>query len=110
MRDVLLYSKAIANLIPNVGFSIDADDYSSLRINGEVNTPLESDIDAEYERLLLDYNSKEYQRLRKPEYPELADFADAYYWAQQGDNTKMDEYLAKIQAIKEKYPKVNNAS
>lgn len=46
-----------------------------------------------------------YKQLRSLEYPQLVDFADAYYWAQQGDNTKMDEYLAKIQAVKDKYPK-----
>ena len=57
-----------------------------------------------------EWKATEYQRLRKPEYPPLADFADAYYWAQQGDDTKMNEYLAKIQAIKDKYPKVTNAS
>lgn len=51
-----------------------------------------------------------YDIARRMEYPILADFADAYYWAQQGDNTKMDEYLAKITEIKQKYPKVNNAN
>jgi hypothetical protein len=29
---------------------------------------------------------------------------------QQGDNTKMDEYLSKLTEIKQKYPKVNNAN
>jgi len=51
-----------------------------------------------------------YDIARRMEYPELADFADAYYWMQQGDNTKMDEYLSKLTEIKQKYPKVNNAN
>lgn len=63
-----------------------------------------------YDEIARQFAITEYQRQRAPEYPPLADFADAYYWAQQGDDTKMNEYLAKIQAIKDKYPKVNNAS
>lgn len=51
-----------------------------------------------------------YKQLRSLSYPQLVDFADAYYWAQQGDNTKMNEYLAKITEIKDKYPKVTDAS
>ena len=47
---------------------------------------------------------------RKFNYPQLADFADAYYWAQKGDNTKMNEYIAKCDEIKQKYPKVTNAN
>lgn len=43
--------------------------------------------------------------LRQREYPSTADFADAFYWAQQGDPSKMNDYLAKIGAVKKKYPK-----
>ncbi len=46
-----------------------------------------------------------YDLSRRMEYPELQDFADAYYWQQQGDDSKMKEYLAKITEIKNKYPK-----
>lgn len=46
-----------------------------------------------------------YEVHRRMEYPLLADFADAYYWSQNGDNTKMQEYLAKVTEIKNKYPK-----
>jgi hypothetical protein len=42
---------------------------------------------------------------RQAEYPSLADFADAYYWAQNGDDTKMTAYIEKCAAVKEKYPK-----
>jgi hypothetical protein len=52
-----------------------------------------------------EFDSKEYQRQRQPEYPSLADFADAYYWDSKGDNTKMIEYVAKCDAVKAKYPK-----
>jgi hypothetical protein len=42
---------------------------------------------------------------RQAEYPTLADFADAYYWSQNGDNTKMTAYLEKCDEVKSKYPK-----
>jgi hypothetical protein len=60
---------------------------------------------AEKQRLELDYQAKEYQRQRQPEYPPLADLADALYWQAQGDNSKMTAYLAAVQAVKDKYPK-----
>ena len=67
--------------------------------------PTEAEIQAEIVRLQADYDAKQYQRDRQPEYPSLATFADAYYWAQKGDNTKMDEYVASCDAVKAKYPK-----
>ena len=47
-----------------------------------------------------------YKEQRATEYPTLAEFADAYYWAQKGDNTLMDAYVAKCDDVKTKYPKV----
>ncbi len=46
-----------------------------------------------------------YKANRAKEYPSLADFADAYYWAQNGDDTKMTAYIDKCEAVKTKYPK-----
>lgn len=46
-----------------------------------------------------------YDLHRRMNYPILADFADAYYWKEQGDDSKMKEYLTKITEIKNKYPK-----
>ena len=67
--------------------------------------PTEVEIQAEIVRLQADYDSKQYQRNRQPEYPSLADLADALYWSNQGDNTKLDEYYAACAAVKAKYPK-----
>jgi hypothetical protein len=53
-----------------------------------------------------EYDAKAYQRSRAAEYPSLADFADAYYWAQNGDDTKMTAYIEKCAEVKTKYPKV----
>jgi hypothetical protein len=46
-----------------------------------------------------------YRGKRAQEYPNLTDLADAVYWQANGDNTKMQEYLANVAAVKEKYPK-----
>lgn len=51
-----------------------------------------------------------YVDLRIFEYPQLSEFVDAYYWMQEGDDTKMDEYLDKVKAVKQKYPKVTDAN
>jgi hypothetical protein len=49
--------------------------------------------------------ANEYKSKRAAEYPSLAEFADAYYWAQNGDNTKMTAYIEKCDEVKSKYPK-----
>jgi hypothetical protein len=65
----------------------------------------EAQINAELTRLQTEYEAKEYQRKRAIEYPSLADFADAYYWMQKGQTNLMDEYVAKCDAVKNKFPK-----
>jgi hypothetical protein len=51
----------------------------------------------------VDPEAYKYKRVK--EYPPLADFVDAYYWAQNGDDTKMTAYIEKCAAVKDKYPK-----
>jgi len=46
-----------------------------------------------------------YKFSRALEYPNLSEFADAYYWAQKGDTTLMDSYIEKCDVVKNKYPK-----
>lgn len=62
-------------------------------------------VNTEFSRLQTEYDITEYQRKRANEYPLLTDLADAMYWASQGDNTKLDAYYAKCEAVKLKYPK-----
>lgn len=62
-------------------------------------------IASKVEELQSAYEATEYQRLREKEYPPLADLADALYWQAQGDETKMTAYVAKCEAVKQKYPK-----
>ena len=62
-------------------------------------------VDAAAAELAAEEAATQYQRDRQPEYPDLAVLADALYWSNQGDNTKLDEYYAACSAVKAKYPK-----
>lgn len=43
---------------------------------------------------------------RRQAYPPLADLADALFWQSKGDEAPMKAYLAKVEAVKTKFPKV----
>ena len=62
-------------------------------------------VDAAAAEIQAELDATQYQRDRQPEYPSLATLADALYWSNQGDNTKLDEYYAACSAVKAKYPK-----
>ena len=62
-------------------------------------------VDAAAAEIQTELDATQYQRDRQPEYPALADLADALYWSNQGDNTKLDEYYQACAAVKAKYPK-----
>ena len=95
--------EAILSLRPGAEFVLRGD---TLEWFDSVQTePSEAEIQAELTRLQADYTAKQYQRDRQPEYPSLADLADALYWSNQGDNTKLDAYYAACAAVKAKYPK-----
>ena len=61
------------------------------------NVPNQKEIDVD----MLLYRSKEYERQRVSEYPPIGDQLDALWKG--GDAAA--EMLAKVQAVKEKYPK-----
>jgi hypothetical protein len=50
-------------------------------------------------------HTEDYAALRATAYPPLADFADAMYWAAKGDTTKLEAYHARVEAIKQRFPK-----
>jgi hypothetical protein len=93
----------------NAPHSIEFVDTSNWTVtSADPDNPFVYDHDAAVARvteLQADYTAKQYQRDRQPEYPSLADLADALYWSNQGDNTKLDEYYAACAAVKLKYPK-----
>ena len=82
-----------------------SDTYGAFDADGNPITLDQALVDAAAAEIQAELDATQYQRNRQPEYPSLATFADAYYWAQKGDNTKMDEYVAACDAVKSKYPK-----
>ena len=81
------------------------DDDGAKDVNGNLIELDQALVDAAAAEIQAELDATQYQRDRQPEYPDLADLADALYWSNQGDNTKLDEYYAAVSAVKTKYPK-----
>ena len=95
-------TKAIISLRPEAIWSLDGDTYDGLQWLDEIQTqPTKEEVEAEVARLQAEYDAKEYQRQRAPEYPSIGDQLDAIWKG--GD--AYDTMLAKVMAIKDKYPK-----
>ena len=82
-----------------------SSEFGAFDANGNQIELDQSLVDAAAAELAAEAAATQYQRNRQPEYPSLADLADALYWSNQGDNTKLDEYYAACAAVKAKYPK-----
>jgi len=63
--------------------------------------PSEADVNAKITELKTAYTKAQYQRSRKPEYPNIGDQLDDLYKA----GAFSDDMTAKIKAVKDKYPK-----
>jgi hypothetical protein len=59
---------------------------------------------AEVQIVQADYEAKEYQRNRAAEYPDFRNYLDGVV---KGDQAQIDAYIAACQAVKAKYPKVD---
>jgi hypothetical protein len=95
-------TKALNSLAPDAVWSMDAEDYDQLTwLSNDIPKPTKEEVEAEVSRLQAEYDAKEYQRQRVPEYPSIGDQLDAIWKG--GD--AYDAMLAKVMAIKDKYPK-----
>ena len=63
--------------------------------------PTEEAIQAKLKELQTDYDAKQYQRDRQPEYPQIGDQLDALYHA----GVFPKEMADKLKAVKDKHPK-----
>lgn len=95
-----ILDKAIKSLSPESNFTTDGKKITEW-ISSEIAQPTESEIQVEIARLQAEYKTKEYQRQRAVEYPPIADQLDALWKG--GDAAA--EMMAKVQAVKNKYPK-----
>ena len=94
-------SDAILSLRPNSEFVIRGETIEWL--DTENSQPTDSEISTEVTRLQAEYDAKQYQRNRQPEYPDIGDQLDDLFKA----GAFSTEMTAKIQAVKDKYPKDN---
>jgi hypothetical protein len=93
------FVEALQSLRPGAHWIINGDyEYSNIDWKDENTTlPTEEEINNEIARL----ETLEYQRQRAPEYPSIGDQLDALFHA----GVFPPEMAAKIQAVKDKYPK-----
>ncbi len=99
-------SHALSSLRPNSQWVLIGDDYSGLEWLSDDVPPSEEELLEEAERLQKEYDSKEYQRLRSSEYPDFKEYLDGIV---KGDQSQIDKYIADCLAVKEKYPKPEEA-
>lgn len=93
---------AIKSLCPGANFQLDENDYETLIWHSpEIKAPTFEEVEAEVNRLQVIQDAIEYQRQRAPEYPSIGDQLDALFHA----GVFPPEMAAKIQAVKDKYPK-----
>ena len=92
---------AIQSLRPNSEWTMTGGVIDWLDSN--TTCPTESEIQTELTRLQAEYDAKAYQRNRRPEYPDIGDQLDDLFKA----GAFSTEMTAKIQAVKDKYPKDN---
>jgi len=93
-------AKAIKTINSSAEFSVNADDINQITwLNGT--TPISTnEILAKQQELIAEYNAKQYQRDRANEYPSIVDQLDDIF------HNGIDSWKARIQTIKDKYPKV----
>lgn len=93
-------SNALQSLRPGAEWVLRGDDLEWL--DTKQTQPTDAEIAAEITRLQAEYDAKEYARKRAPEYPPIGDQLDALFKA----GAFPADMAAKIQAVKDKYPKV----
>ena len=98
-----LNHEAILRAYPNCAMVDDGT--GAFDANGKQIKLNQAKVDAAAAELAAEAAATAYQRQRQPEYPSLAELADALYWASTGDTTKLDAYYAACGAVKAKYPK-----
>ena len=97
MRDL---TKALESLYPGSEWMLTGNSYEGLNwLSKDKPKPSQEELEAEVERLHQVWLNTEYQRLREPEYPSFADQFDLLY------HGGYDVWKAKIDEIKNKYPK-----
>lgn len=99
---MITIAKALLSLRPGCEWNLIGDDYEGLEwfdVN-QLPPPTEEELQAEIERLQIEYENNQYQRDRAIEYPSIQDQLDILY--HQG----YDGWKAVINEVKINYPKL----
>ena len=97
--------QAIISLNPQAAFNTgDGNDLDTCTITWNDGTPeiSKADIQAEMDRLQVEYDAQDYARKRKAAYPDIYDYMDGIV---KNDQTQIDKYIADSQAVKARYKK-----
>ena len=100
----MLDHEAIYKAYAGTVVSID-DGLGAFDKDGKSVTLEQSKIDEARITLDADYAKIKYKDDRRPLYPPLADFADAMYWNNKGDSSKLTAYYAACEKVKTDNPK-----
>jgi hypothetical protein len=83
-----------------------ASDGSEVTYHDGQTPPTEEEIKTKLKELQDDYDAKEYQRDRQPEYPAIGDQLDMLFHAiDAGKVDKTSDFYKSLKAVKDKYPK-----
>jgi hypothetical protein len=97
-----MIAKALTSLRPGAQWVLRGDTYEGLEwLDTEQTKPTEQELTEEATRLQAEWVATEYQRLRAPAYPAIGDQLDALFKA----GVFPAEMAAKIQAVKDQFPK-----
>ena len=97
-----MIDQALINLAPGAHWELLGDTYENIIWNDtEQLKPSKDEVLAEVDRIISEYRSTEYQRLRRVEYPSIQDQLDALWKGGEAAAAMLQQ----IQAVKVKYPK-----
>jgi hypothetical protein len=98
-----MIDQALVNLAPGARWELVGDTYEDIIWHDTLqNIPTKDQITAEVRKIVAEYKSVEYQRLRKLEYPPITDYLDAVV---KGNQEQIQAYIDACLAVKAKYPK-----
>jgi hypothetical protein len=99
MTDIIT---SILAINPKAEVSVNAEDINQITwLNGTTPIDKQTILNKQAE-LKSEYNSKNYQRKRAKEYPDLKEYLDAIV---KGDDAQIQKYINDCLAVKAKYPK-----
>ena len=100
----MLMVEAIKRLRPGIDFGLIGETLEGLTWHSDTTPPTIEEIEALIPTIQNEINNNKYKQDRKKEYPSIGEQLDALFHA----GVFPEEMAAKIQAIKDKYPKPEN--